>query len=570
MDVMTRHSSVVVNDAVRPLPEAHSPTADVALAVLAGAAASDAVAAAVAGAAAREVAGRAPGAGGPVDRILRRLSADLGPGRVERLFDHATGISVEDGQVDVTVPTGFSAEWLDRKFGTALRRAAEAELSDSVRSGVTLRFRITPDSGREGGPERHGTGGAASRNAHPAGPREAARKAARETGPESRSEAGPRRTPPRSAPRYRFEDFIVGATNRLAYSAAVQMAESDERAAAPLFIHGGCGLGKTHLLQALAGRFAERRPGAPVRYLTAESFTNEYITAVRHNQIDAFRRVYRGLDLLCLDDVHFLSSKEKTQNELLHTFDAINLGRARVVLASDGHPRDIQRLSEGLISRFMSGIVVRLEAPDAELRQRIVAHLARRRGLVLEPAAAALLVEHSARSGGDGASVRELEGLMLRVEAVQRHLPEFSAVAGQVGLLAVRRALGLDSASTAEARARRPVQVAVIIAEVCAALHVDASDLGGRGRHKRVVMARALITYLARKLTTLSFPEIARALSRPNHSTVITAYQRITGRLETAGQVDLGPELGVEFSGVVLADLTSRLATALARSGDGR
>lgn len=539
----TRHSSVVVNDA--PCPPGMLPELELA---------------------SRE----------QVDRLLRRLTQELGPGRIERLFDHASGITIQDGRVDVTVATGFSAEWLDRKFGTAIRRAAEAEFTPGD-AGVTLRFQIAgddrPSPAGEDADRAPGRPGRTNddQDERPAGQR-APGVSAGMRGPRTPGAAGPVVThraaaPLRPAMRYRFEDFVVGATNRLAYSTALQIAESGEEApAAPLFIHGACGLGKTHLLQALAARFAERRPGAGVRYITAETFTNEYITAVRNNQIEAFRKTYRGLDLLCLDDVHFLSSKEKTQNELLHTFDAINLGRARVVLASDGHPRDIQRLSEGLVSRFMSGIVLRLEVPDAELRRRIVEQLARRRGLALEPAAAALLAGH----GDGGSSVRELEGLLLKVDAVQRLLPEFGLGNGQVGILAVRQALGLDSAAGAEARARRPIQISAIISEVCGALRVEPTDLGGKGRHKRVVMARSLITYLARKLTTMSFPEIARALSRPNHSTVITAYQRITARLDAQGQDDLAPELGVEFSGIGLADLAGRLRGVLARAGEVR
>lgn len=506
-----------------------------------------------------------------VQRILRRLSDDLGASRLERLFDHATAIHVDNGRLDVTVPTGFSAEWLDRKFGTALRRAAEAEIgttdtldpADPAKTGVTLHFQVAPTSARPGsnaaGAETaEPTSSASSREARP--PRAASQQPI------------PRRAAQRQSLRYRFDDFVVGASNRLAYSAALQVAEDEAGAApAPLFIHGGCGLGKTHLLQALANRYLERHPGASVRCLTAEIFTNDYITAVRHSQIDAFRRTYRGLDLLCLDDVHFLSSKEKTQNELLHTFDAINLSHARVVLASDGHPRDIQRLSEGLVSRFMSGVVVRLDPPDAELRERIIAHLAQRRGLALDPAAIKLIAEHSARGGG---SVREMEGLLLRVDAVQRLLPEFTSTTGVIGIVAVRKALGLDGpavpGAAGVARARRPIQISVIIAEACRALQVDPSDLGGRGRHKRVVMARSLISYLARRLTTLSFPEIARALSRPNHSTVITAYQRVLAHLESRGHEDLGPELGVEFTGVGLADLAERLSTAVTKASDPR
>lgn len=516
-----------------------------------------------------------------VQRILRRLTDDLGPGRIERFFDHATSICLDEGGLNITVPTGFSAEWLDRKFGSALRRAAEAELTEpaadlapSASEGqappVTLRFQVTPaaapasDRGPATGPGRREA--VQAPGGENAAPGYAEARASRGAAP-----AAPRRQAARPAMRYRFEDFVVGSSNRLAFSAAQHIAEGETGPSpAPLFIHGGCGLGKTHLLQALAARYLERRPGASVRYLTAETFTNDYITAVRLNQIDAFRKMYRGLDLLCLDDVHFLSSKEKTQNELLHTFDAINLSHANVVLASDGHPRDIERLSAGLISRFMSGVVVRLEAPDAELRGRIVVHLAQRRGLLLDSAAAKLVAEYSARTGGG--SVREIEGILLRIDAVQRLLPEFAGHGGMVGILAVRKALGLDApaSATIEGRARRPIQIATIIAEVCRPLQVDPTDLGGRGRHKRVVLARSLIVYLARKLTTLSFPEIARALSRPNHSTVITAYQRVLAQMEQPGAEDLAPELGVEFAGIGLGELAERLMAAVRKTGDSR
>src|SRR5262249_7964579 len=156
-----------------------------------------------------------------------------------------------------------------------------------------------------------------------------------------------------------------------------------------------CGLGKTHLLQGVARRLQEVRPSAVVRYTTGEAFTNEYIAAVRagSGKCEQFRRAYRGVGLLCIDDVHFLANKQATQGELLHTFDAIDLSGARVALASDEHPRMVRSFSEALVSRFMSGAVVKLDFPERELRERMILAIAGRRGHTIDPAGVRLLAD---------------------------------------------------------------------------------------------------------------------------------------------------------------------------------
>jgi chromosomal replication initiator protein len=356
----------------------------------------------------------------------------------------------------------------------------------------------------------------------------------------------------------------VGEANRLAHAAAVRLAE-DPAAREPLFLHGACGMGKTHLLMGLARRFQERHPRAVVRYLTAEAFTNEYIAAVRASTLDKFRRAFRRVDLLCIDDVHFVASKEATQAELLHTFDAIGLDGARVALASDEHPREIRKLNQKLLSRFLAGPVVRLEAPDPELRGKLIRALALRKGLVLEDAAVALLVERSTRAigalDGFGGSVRELEGLVTQVFAVKELLPECAGPGGKAGVLLVRRALGLGTpeGSASPRKPRRPVPASVIVEVVCEGLNVPMSELTGKGRHKRVVLARAVITALCRRMTTLSFPEIARAISRPNHSTVITALSRLDRALAREDGGSPGTELPTEYAGLSLRELLEAL-----------
>lgn len=359
-----------------------------------------------------------------------------------------------------------------------------------------------------------------------------------------------------------LDDFVVGESNRLAYAAALRLIDAAESSLQLVLIHGGCGVGKTHLLQGVARRFRETRPGAVVRCTTAEDFTNAYITAIRENRIDEFRRQYRGLDLLCIDDAHFLSGKERTQSELLHTLDALKLDGARVLLASDEHPRDAQKLSQQLQSRFMAGMVARIDPPDTELRTALVRAIAKRRAMLLDDGAVRLLADRAGRSaiGDQPASVRELEGMITQVEAVARVIPEL-AIGGVIGAGAVGRALGIAVDTAPVSRPRRPVPAELIIAVVCEELAIDRTTFVGRSRHARAVLARSLGSYLCRELTTMSYPEIARALGRPNHSTVITADKRVRQQLDTTA--DLASEAGSAFAGVSLRELSTRLSRTI-------
>lgn len=483
----------------------------------------------------------APGTATAEELILARVFAEVGAERYARFFDDQARIRVAPGHLDVTVASGFAAQMLDRKFGDVLRRAASDSAACPERPGSPVEVRFRVDGGAFG---RRDRSAAASPGAAPARNRPAPR---------------PGRNPAHAAPRHRLEHFVVGECNRLAFSAAEEFCRAGTaQRHPPLFIHGPCGVGKTHLLHGIASRWLERGNGA-VRCTTAEAFTNEFITAVRSNRIDAFRKSYRAVEVLCIDDVHFLSAKQGTQTELLHTFDALDMGGARVVLASDEHPRAIQKLSDSLASRFMAGMVVLVEEPEPALRERIIRALAAKRGLPIEDGAARLIASWQGGPSGGG-SVRDLEGLVTRVEAVSRLLAPAGAPAA-IDLQSVRRALGLGTTGQVRPRlgARRPIRVDAIAAEVCRTLGVEYSDMCGRGRHARVVVARALTVWLSRRLTTMSFPEIARAMGRPNHSSVITSYRRIEGQLAADGVP--GPDLG----GLSLRDLASQLESRLVR-----
>jgi len=512
---------------------------------------------------------RVADSGGPADSeadrgeaVRSRVRAAVGREVFDRYFDARTRLTLEAGTLVVAAPTRFVADVLKRKFVSALRDAA-SEVLGRPESEVSVRFRAAPvaappvpGGSSEDGAERSGAPLAEAR---------------------SRSWArGPARAPrqgAKHAERFELDRFIVGESNRLAFGAARELASADgPTALSPLFIHSSWGLGKTHLLHGIAQAVRARRPGARVRYTTGEQFTNEFIAAVRNNALDGFRRSLRSLDLLCLDDVHFLSDKTKTQSELLHTFDAIASEGARVVFASDGHPRDMRALSAALVSRLLSGMVVRIDPPEDGLRVQLVRTLAERRGLRIDDAAIALIAERVARfpsgrgEGGPGGSVRDIEGMLTQVEAVANLLPELCSEPGRVGAALVHRALGLATASEDGSSApRRPIHVETISSEVCAYLRVDLTEMLGRGRHKRVVLARSLTAHLARRMTSLSYPEIARAMNRPNHSTIITACNRIGAQLDAGERL----QLGSEFDGMTLAEVRDTLARRVEKAALG-
>lgn len=447
------------------------------------------------------------------DRFVGALSRLGLLAKVERYLAEVRSVRLDAGAVEILVTSKFVAELLQRRGGEACLAASRELLGPSAECRVI----VDPATARVSLP------------------------AAAVQPPVVRAAEAPGVARPRTV-RHRLEDFVVGASNRLAYSAAVRLADGQNAdSISPLFLHAPCGMGKTHLLQGIAARFMEKHAGASVRCLTAEAFTNEFIAALKAGGIEGFRRSYRRVALLCIDDVHFLSSKDATQTELLHTLDAIAQSGAKIVLASDEHPREIRKLSSALSSRFMSGAVLRIEEPDEALRRALADQLARRRGLSLDESGAAAMAAASWRS------VRELEGVLTQVTAAVRLLPELSTLEA-LSATQVRRAIemagGTRPASTAgsggQTRSRRPVPMGLILSEVARTLCVEPTEMAGTGRHRRVVLARSIVVYLARRLTTLSFPEIARAMGRPNHSSVITAHNRLLGLLKDAEACEMG------------------------------
>ena len=322
---------------------------------------------------------------------------------------------------------------------------------------------------------------------------------------------------------HRFDDFVVGDSNRVAFEATRRLAEDSLGGIRSILLHGGCGVGKTHLLQGLCAGRRARFPAERIRYTTGEQFTNDYIQAVRGGSIEAFREKVRKLDLLAIDDVHFLSNKGATQAEFLHTIDAIGLAGARIAIVTDAHPRALRAFSEALVSRMLAGMVVQVEAPDRGTRESLVTRLAAERGIALEPAAARAVCDRSI------GSVREIEGALARIAAALL----LEDMGGIATLSIVERALGIGEAGVRGV----PPRIASIVDATCDELGVSRDDLAATGRHKRVVLARGVVVHLAREMTTLSFPEIARHLGRTAHSSAHAAARRVRDMLDRGDEL---------------------------------
>ncbi len=472
-----------------------------------------------------------------LDRLKRRLQTELGSEGFERYFGGGERLELSGSRLDVRVPDRFTASLIDRRFGERLRRALQEELGGEPGASVSCRV----------------DQGVARERRKPAEPASAP--------PRDRA---PRR-PRQPVSDQRLEEFVVGEANRVAHSACVQLC--DPRSPLQVvFLHSPCGLGKTHLLQGVSAR-VRQRPGARVRYMTGESFLNAYIARVREGRIDAFQSMFKGLDLLCIDDVQAVLGKVKTQHQLQQAIETVQSGGGRVAMAADTHPREMRELSRALASRFVAGPVIRLDAPDEELRARLVRHRALKRGLPLADEAAQMIAQRaSGAREGEPASVRDLEGMLIQVEAVWRLLAKGRADAA-IDAPLVARALDLRTATQGDAdrggRAERPVRLERISEIVCREMGVQLGDVLGRGRHKRVVLTRALIVHTSRELTTRSYPEIARTMARNNHSTVITAHQRIARQIEAGERCDVG----CAHDGLTIGELAARMIREVRRGG---
>ena len=417
--------------------------------------------------------------------ILKRLEDKLDPKELKTWFAPTRQIGFEfsphASSLTVSVPNRAFAEWIENRHGALLSREAEA-------AGLPgLAFRFEP------------TASGAAPPLEPALPVPAPRDLILN-------------------PRFTFETFVVGSSNQFAHAAARAVAESPSRSYNPLFLYGGVGLGKTHLMHAIAHETLRRGPDARVAYLSAERFLNELINALRFERMHEFKRRYRELDVLLMDDIQFIAGKDSTQEEFFHTFNALHEAQKQIVVTSDALPKEIPTLEERLRSRFEWGLVADIQPPDLEMKVAILRKKAEAEKIDV-PNDVALFIAGTVKS-----NIRELEGRLNRVLA-------FASLTGKRLSVELARETLKDILGTEENRA----VPAEIIKSVAAHYGLRVSDLKARSNAKPIAFPRQVAMYLCRKLTGLSYPEIGRLFNDKHHSTVMHSVEKIERMVEDDG-----------------------------------
>lgn len=421
---------------------------------------------------------------------LGKLQVQLPKPVYDTWMSATTGISYEDGVLVVGVQSAYAKDWLENRMYSVIQRA----VSEIAGRTSVIRFIVSRNHRTEETIEL--LEGSTPQNPQPV------------TFDTDFS---------RLNPKYTFDTFIVGQSNRLAHAGSLAVAENPGGSYNPLFIYGGAGLGKTHLLHAI-GNHISKKAKRPL-YVSAETFTNELINAIRNRTTDDFRAKYRTIDVLLLDDVQFIISKERTQEEFFHTFNDLYQENKQIVLSSDRAPRGFEGLEERLRSRFEWGLSVDIQPPDLETRMAILgakaeSHQEQVPGEVLE-----YIAQQSP------SNVRELEGALNRVIALA-HL-----MAYPLNIPTAQRALG------AMVGPKPKVTVDQIVDTVSQYYHFTREDLLGPRRTQELAFARQLAMYLARQMTDLSLPQIGGALGGRDHTTVMYGCDKLQKLFEKDEQV---------------------------------
>lgn len=332
--------------------------------------------------------------------------------------------------------------------------------------------------------------------------------------PTSGTEEGDRDSDTLLNKKYTFESFVIGGSNQFAHAACRAVAEAPARAYNPLFIWGESGLGKTHLLHAIGHYAKELQPDMRVRYVSSEELTNDFINSIANDRREEFKREYRNLDMLIVDDIQFLQGKESTQEEFFHTFNALHQANKQIVLSSDRPPRQLTTLEDRLRTRFEGGLITDVQTPDLETRMAILSRKAAAEGTTLPEDVLELIASRYETS------IRELEGALIRVTAYCSLGKE--PITKQAAEIALRDIMPVDDVQ---------MTPQVIIDVVSSYFDLTVDELVGKGRTKRFVQARQIAMYLCRELTDLSLPKLGQAFGGRDHTTVMHAERRIREQL---------------------------------------
>jgi len=422
--------------------------------------------------------------------VLEFISPKVGDETIETWFQPLELEGITDEQATIRVPNRFFGEWLGRNYKDllieAFHHAEKIKPADIIFVLKEEQEKFIPQTINSGKKES----------------------------PQFQSSTKGRRQPLPN-PKYTFSTFVVGASNQFAHAACLAVAESPAKAYNPLFIYGGVGLGKTHLLNSI-GNYVADRMDQRIAYVTTEQFTNEVINSIRYDKMMELRRRYRNVDMLLIDDIQFLAGKERTQEEFFHTFNSLYEAGKQIVLSSDRFPKEMPSMEERLRSRFEWGLIADLQQPDVETRIAILRKKSEEEGIAINEDVIQLLAANLK------SNVREIEGALIRLGA-------YASLTGQQITVDMAKNILRDLLGS-----KRKVITAEDIQEAVASrFHVKISDLKSKRRTKTLVYPRQIAMFLCRDLTDASFPEIGRDFGGKDHTTIIHACKQMKKFQET-------------------------------------
>lgn len=427
------------------------------------------------------------------NKALATIETKISKPSFETWLKSTKAHSLQGDTLTVTAPNEFARDWLEERYSQLIAGI----LLDITGEELSVRF-IIPQNQREEEIEL------------PVPPKKAKREEDIAELPQSLLN-----------PKYLFDTFVIGSGNRFAHAASLAVAEAPAKAYNPLFIYGGVGLGKTHLMHAIGHYVLDHNPQAKVVYLSSEKFTNEFINSIRDNKAVEFRNKYRNVDVLLIDDIQFLAGKESTQEEFFHTFNTLHEESKQIIISSDRPPREIPTLEDRLRSRFEWGLITDITPPDLETRIAILRKKAKAEGLDI-PNEVMLYIANQIDS-----NIRELEGALIRVVAYS------SLINKDINADLAAEALR-DIIPTSKPKVITIQEIQRVVGEH---FNIKLEDFKAKKRTKSVAFPRQIAMYLSRELTDFSLPKIGEEFGGRDHTTVIHAHEKISKLVQTDPQL---------------------------------
>ncbi|HEU4850613.1 MAG TPA: chromosomal replication initiator protein DnaA [Telluria sp.] len=427
-----------------------------------------------------------------------QLEMELTPQQYSAWIKPLVVLDYEDGKVRIAAPNRFKLDWVKTQFASRITSLASQYWEMPVDVQFVLDPRNAPKKPVPGAPAVHVNGEGGQRQQEV------------QSAPEMPANKGPMRENSRVNPDLTFDSFVTGKANQLARAAAIQVANNPGISYNPLFFYGGVGLGKTHLIHAIGNQVMADNPGARIRYIHAEQYVRDVVTAYQRKGFDDFKHYYHSLDMLLIDDIQFFGGKSRTQEEFFYAFEALIAAKKQIIITSDTYPKEITGMDDRLISRFDSGLTVAIEPPELEMRVAILLKKATSEGVTLNDDVAFFVAKHL-RS-----NVRELEGALRKILAYSRFHGR------DITIDIVKEALK-DLLSVQN----RQISVENIQKTVADFFNIKVADMYSKRRPANIARPRQIAMYLAKELTQKSLPEIGELFGGRDHTTVLHAVRKI-------------------------------------------